>query len=58
MDETAGPEPGNAYNHELVPGREFKEIRYETRPVLDRAGTEVADLHSVWIWLDNPEQLN
>ena len=41
-----------------MPGHEFTEIRYETRPVLDRAGNEVADLHSVWIWLDNPEQLN
>jgi 6-oxo-cyclohex-1-ene-carbonyl-CoA hydrolase len=45
-------------NHELIEGLEFKEIRYEHRPVLDAAGEEVEGLHAVWISLDNPPQLN
>ena len=45
-------------NHELCEGIEFKDIRYETRPVFDGAGREVSDLHAVWISLDNPKQLN
>lgn len=49
---------GHLHNHELVPEHEFRHIRYETRPVLDRERAAVDDLHSVWIWLDNPGQLN
>ena len=45
-------------NHELLQQHEYHEIRYEERPLLDRDGQPVPDLHSVWIWLDNPEQLN
>ncbi|MDX1632188.1 MAG: 6-oxocyclohex-1-ene-1-carbonyl-CoA hydratase [Thermoanaerobaculia bacterium] len=45
-------------SHELVPEVEFREIRYETRPVFDRSGDPVEDLHQVWIWLDNERQLN
>jgi len=45
-------------NHELVPQYQFKEIRYEVRPVLDRKGQEVPGLHQVWIALDNEDQLN
>ena len=45
-------------NHELVPERDFREIRYDTRPVLDRDGDPVSGLHQVWISLDNEEQLN
>lgn len=45
-------------SHELVPDHEFRHIRYETRPVLDRAGDPVEGLHQVWIFLDNPRQLN
>ncbi len=45
-------------NHDLVPGRELAEVRYEQRPVLDSAGQPVDGLHSVWITLDNPGQLN
>jgi 6-oxo-cyclohex-1-ene-carbonyl-CoA hydrolase len=45
-------------NHELLADCELQHIRYETRPVLDRAGDPVEGLHQVWIWLDNPSQLN
>ena len=45
-------------NHELVPGHVFKHIRYEERPVQDRAGHAVEGLHQVWVSLDNEKQLN
>jgi 6-oxo-cyclohex-1-ene-carbonyl-CoA hydrolase len=45
-------------NHELVPQYQFKNIRYEVRPVLDRKDQEVSGLHQVWISLDNESQLN
>ncbi len=45
-------------NHDLDPNKEFNEILYEERPVFDSAGAPVEGLHSVWITLDNPEQLN
>jgi 6-oxo-cyclohex-1-ene-carbonyl-CoA hydrolase len=45
-------------NHELVPEYEFEHIRYLHRPVHDFAGEVVDGLHSVWIALDNPGQLN
>ncbi len=45
-------------NHELVPGYEFRHVRYETRPVYDRAGEAVAGLHQVQVTLDNERQLN
>ncbi len=45
-------------NHELVPDYRFTAIRYEQRPVHDRAGQPVEGLHQVWIWLDNEAQLN
>src|SRR6516164_7885524 len=45
-------------NHELVPGYQFKKIRYELRPVLDRKGQEIDGLHQTWISLDNEAQLN
>jgi 6-oxocyclohex-1-ene-carbonyl-CoA hydrolase len=45
-------------NHELVPGYQFRTIRYEERPVRDRKGAVVEGLHAVWITLDNERQLN
>jgi 6-oxo-cyclohex-1-ene-carbonyl-CoA hydrolase len=45
-------------DHDLVPGYRFQSIRYEERPVHDRAGQAVEGLHQVWIWLDNEAQLN
>ena len=48
----------NLINHELLPNAVFSHIRYETRPVLDRAGAPVEGLHQVWIYLDNEAQLN
>jgi 6-oxo-cyclohex-1-ene-carbonyl-CoA hydrolase len=45
-------------NHELVPGHEFRNIKYETRPVLGRDGKPVDGLHQVWVMLDNEKQLN
>ena len=48
----------NFVNHDLDPSLDFTEILYEERPVLDAGGAPVEGLHSVWITLDNPEQLN
>ncbi len=45
-------------NHDLLPGYEFRSIRYENRPVKDRAGKAIDGLHQVWIALDNQKQLN
>ena len=45
-------------DHDLVPDRPFRHVRYETRPVHDRSGQPVAGLHQTWIWLDNEAQLN
>ncbi len=45
-------------SHTLVPEREFTEIRYELRPVLDNSGAPVEGLHNCWISLDNPGQYN
>jgi 6-oxo-cyclohex-1-ene-carbonyl-CoA hydrolase len=45
-------------NHDLVPGYEFRSIRYEERPVHGRDGAPVAGLHQAWISLDNERQLN
>ncbi len=45
-------------SHTLVPEREFTEIRYELRPVLDPSGQPVDGLYNAWIMLDNEEQLN
>lgn len=45
-------------SHTLVPERDFSEIRYELRPVLDPAGVPVKGLHNAWISLDNPSQYN
>ncbi|MFN7972598.1 MAG: 6-oxocyclohex-1-ene-1-carbonyl-CoA hydratase [Acidobacteriota bacterium] len=45
-------------NHEIVDGAPLTLVRYETRPAHDAAGTAIPDLHHVWIWLDNPAELN
>ncbi len=45
-------------NHELAPDYALRHIRYEERPVLDRAGAPVEGLRTVWIALDNERQLN
>ena len=45
-------------NHELVERLEFRNIRYENRPVKGRDGKEVEGLHQTWIMLDNEKQLN
>jgi 6-oxo-cyclohex-1-ene-carbonyl-CoA hydrolase len=45
-------------SHELTDYSDWRHIRYENRPVLSREGEAVEGLHQVWIWLDNPEQLN
>ncbi len=45
-------------NHELLPGYEFRHIRYEEKPVLGRDGKPIDGLHQVWISLDNEKQLN
>ena len=45
-------------NHDLVPHYEFRNIKYEERPIRDRSGKPVDGLHQVWITLDNEAQLN
>ena len=45
-------------DHDLVPRFEFRNIRYEERPVRGRDGKPVDGLHQVWISLDNEAQLN
>ncbi len=49
---------GTLNNHELSSDYEFKNIRYEKKPVLDKAGTPVEGLCQIWISLDNEKQLN
>lgn len=46
------------HNHELVEGHVFKNIRYEEKRVLDKAGKPIDGLHQIWITLDNEKQLN
>lgn len=48
----------NFKSHDLPASLCSGKVRYEEKPVRDAAGREAAGLHSVWITLDNPEQLN
>jgi 6-oxo-cyclohex-1-ene-carbonyl-CoA hydrolase len=45
-------------DHQLASDLEFTSILYEERPVLGPDGAAVEGLHNVWIWLNNPDQLN
>jgi 6-oxocyclohex-1-ene-carbonyl-CoA hydrolase len=45
-------------DHRLVADPRFEQIRYERRPARDLDGRVVADLYNIWIWLNNPSQLN
>ncbi len=45
-------------NHDLTESFTPGGIRFERRPIRDRAGQPVAGLHNVWITLDNPSELN
>jgi 6-oxo-cyclohex-1-ene-carbonyl-CoA hydrolase len=45
-------------NHNLLEHFVPCEINVEHRPVHDRQGKPVRDLHSVWITLNNPQELN
>jgi len=45
-------------NHNLPAELSSGLVRYEERPVLDTSGAPIEGLHSVWIILDNPAQLN
>ena len=45
-------------SHELVPEAKLTHIKYEERPLLDGKGNTVEGLHNVWIWLNNPQELN
>ncbi len=57
MTATAPP-PSRFENHELAPGYEYTDLRYELRPLRRPDGSEVEGLSNAWIWLDNPKQLN
>jgi 6-oxo-cyclohex-1-ene-carbonyl-CoA hydrolase len=48
----------NLKSHDLVPQVEFRNIRYEERPIKGRDGKPVDGLHQVYISLDNEAQLN
>jgi 6-oxo-cyclohex-1-ene-carbonyl-CoA hydrolase len=45
-------------NHNLIEELEPRKILYEKRPVLDRQGSPADGLHTVWITLNNPTELN
>jgi 6-oxo-cyclohex-1-ene-carbonyl-CoA hydrolase len=45
-------------DHDLLPPAALPGVLYEERPLKDPAGAEVPGLHTVWITLDNPGQLN
>jgi len=45
-------------NHDLVPPSPAAGVLYEERSLRDPAGAEVPGLHTAWITLDNPSQLN
>lgn len=45
-------------DHNLPAGNPSGNVRYEERPVLTREGKPFNGLHSIWITLDNPTQLN
>jgi 6-oxo-cyclohex-1-ene-carbonyl-CoA hydrolase len=45
-------------NHHLTPESTSGLVRVEERPVLLPDGSPAKGLHNVWIWLDNPDQLN
>ena len=45
-------------NHNLVSEQNPKSILVEERPVKDRSGESVKELHNLWITLNNPDELN
>lgn len=45
-------------NHDLSPDAAIRHLRCEARPCTDADGHTIEGLHHVWIWLDNPAQLN
>jgi len=46
-------------DHRIVPHHSFSEmVRYAERPIFNKKGEVVSDLHSVWITLNNPKDLN
>jgi 6-oxocyclohex-1-ene-carbonyl-CoA hydrolase len=45
-------------DHQLVPDPTYSAIRYERRPARDVGGNPIPDLFNIWIWLNNPSQLN
>ncbi len=45
-------------DHHLAPPAAHPGVLYEERPLLDLEGRAVPGLHTVWITLDNPRQLN
>lgn len=46
------------YDHDLIPGHEFKHVRVERRPVFDPGGAAVEGLHNLWIVLNNEPEMN
>ena len=46
------------HDHNLTATIEPKGIQYTERPILDISGQQVPGLHTVWITIDNPRELN
>lgn len=45
-------------HHQLVNDMSYREILYQQRPVYSPSGTIAEGLHTIWITINNPEQLN
>ena len=52
------PSRSDFADHELAPGVEFDQIRYELRPLRRPDGAAIEGLVNAWIVLDNPKQYN
>jgi len=50
--------PTRFSDHELAPGTELQELRYELRPLCAPDGSVVDKLFQAWITFDNPTQYN
>ena len=58
MPSMTGPSQDQLKDHNLVADLQFKEILVENKPIQDPKGRPVEGLHSFWITLNNPQQLN
>jgi len=45
-------------DHDLCLNSPVDHIRYDKRPCKDAKGQVIEGLHNIWIWLNNPDELN